>query len=133
VDRVFLDANVLFSASYREGNDLLGLWKLADTELIASAFAMSEAWRNLATAEQRERLHILLTNVGMVPEPLPGSELPSDAALPPKDAPILLAAVQAHATHLLTGDKQHFGPFYERRIAGVLIQSPSTFLARRGL
>lgn len=133
MDRVFLDANVLFSASYREHNDLLRLWNLADVELVASAFAVGEALRNMATIVQRERLNALMTSVMIVTEPSLDSALPPGVTLPPKDAPILLSAIQAQATHLLTGDKQHFAHLFEQRIDGVLIQPPSSFLASRGV
>jgi hypothetical protein len=36
VDRLFLDANVLFSAAYRADSGLLRLWDLPDTELVLS-------------------------------------------------------------------------------------------------
>jgi hypothetical protein len=48
VDRVFLDANVLFSAAYIEGSGLARLWQLADAELLSSDYATEEARRNLA-------------------------------------------------------------------------------------
>jgi hypothetical protein len=41
---------------------------------------------------------------------------------------IFLAAMAARATHLLTGDKTHFGRYYRRTIAGVLILPPSVYL-----
>lgn len=50
--------------------------------------------------------------------------------LPPKDAPILAAAVQARADGLVTGDRTHFGPLYGRRFEGVLVLSPAEALAR---
>ena len=133
MDRVFLDANVLFSASYRDDSRLLQLWKLADVELVTSALAAGEALRNLETELQRERLNSLLASVTIVPEPASNSALPSSVALPAKDAPILLAAIQAQATHLLTGDKRHFGLLYGQVIDGVLIQRPSQFLANQGV
>lgn len=49
-------------------------------------------------------------------------------SLPEKDMPILLAAVGARATHLITGDLTHFGPYYGRRLMGVLILSPAAYL-----
>ena len=131
MDRVFLDANVLFSASYSDDNRLLKLWTLADVELVTSALAAAEALRNLDAEVQRERLNKLLASVGLVPEPSPNSVLPADVVLPAKDAPILLAAIQAQSTHLLTGDKRHFGPIYGQVVDGVLIQRPSLFLASR--
>ena len=131
MDRVFLDANVLFSASYSDDNGLLKLWTLVDVELVTSALAAAEALRNLDAEVQRERLNKLLASVGVVPEPSPNSALPQGVTLPAKDAPILLAAIQARSTHLLTGDKRHFGPLYGQRIEGVLIQRPSLFVASR--
>ena len=44
------------------------------------------------------------------------------------DQMIFLAAMGARATHLLTGDKTHFGRYYRRTIAGVLILPPSVYL-----
>lgn len=39
-----------------------------------------------------------------------------------------MAAAAAGATHVLTGDVTHFGPFYGRRAAGVLILPPADYL-----
>ena len=47
-----------------------------------------------------------------------------DAGLPPKDAPILAAAIASKADHILTGDLKHFGHLYGRTFQGVLIVSP---------
>ena len=35
----------------------------------------------------------------------------SSIELPDKDQPVVLAAIGAGVTHLLTGDFQHFGPY----------------------
>ena len=40
-------------------------------------------------------------------------ELPSGITLPEKDAPILLAAMETQATHLVTGDVRHSGVISE--------------------
>jgi hypothetical protein len=50
--------------------------------------------------------------------------------LPPKDAPILAAAVHAGSDALVTGDRTHFGPLYGRSFKGVLVLSPAGALAR---
>ena len=133
MDRVFLDANVLFSASYSDQNRLLLLWTLPNVEFVTSALAVGEALRNLDAEVQRERLNELLTSTRVVPEPSPNSILPAGITLPAKDAPILLAAIQSQSTHLLTGDKRHFGPLYGQVVEGVLIVRPSQFLVGRGL
>jgi hypothetical protein len=51
--------------------------------------------------------------------------------LPDKERPILFAAIGAGATHLLTGDFQHFGPYCGERIEGVLILAPGDCLSSR--
>jgi predicted nucleic acid-binding protein len=131
VDRVFLDANVLFSAAYRPDAGLRRLWTLPDTHLLTSAYAITEARRNLTTAKQRAALHELLVSVQVVaPSSQPLS--PSVAAeLPEKDRPILAAAIGARATHLLTGDVQDFGMYYGQTIEGVLILRPAVYFRSR--
>jgi len=48
LDRIFLDANVFFSAACLELSGLARLWTLEDVELLSSAYAVEEARRNLA-------------------------------------------------------------------------------------
>jgi predicted nucleic acid-binding protein len=125
--RVFLDANVLFSAAYREGAGLLALWELPDTGLLTSGYAAEEARRNLDSAERRVRLENLLDAVEIVPE-APHQPLPAGVRLPENDQPILRAALAAGATHLLTGDLRDFGHLLDRKAHGVRIQTPGAFL-----
>lgn len=128
--RIFLDANILFSAAYRETNDLLKLWTIADIELLSSAYAVEEARRNLQDVAQRERLSRLVQRSIIVPEAT-AVALPASIALPTKDLPILQAAVNAGASHLLTGDRKHFGRYYGQTVAGVRILSPGMYLRRK--
>jgi hypothetical protein len=44
--------------------------------------------------------------------------------LPPKDRPVLAAAIRLGCDALVTGDRTHFGPLYGRTIHGVRIHSP---------
>jgi uncharacterized protein len=132
VDLIFLDANILFSAAYRSDAGLKRLWKLPGARLITSAYAVEEARRNLGYPEQREDLEGLLDSVEVVTTALPAEHLLySTVKLPEKDQPILLAAIGAGATHLLTGDFRHFGPYYGERIQGVLILPPGDYLSLR--
>lgn len=131
-DIVFLDANVLFSAAYLPESHFLRLWAIREVELVSSDYAASEARRNLQGADRRERLERLLRSVTMV-EAFPGAKLPNEINLPPKDAPILLAAMAAHATHLLTGDWKHFGPYRNTVVERVLILSTTAYLKTRPL
>jgi predicted nucleic acid-binding protein len=131
VDRIFLDANVLFSAAYRPDADLARLGQLEGVELMTSAYAAEEAVLNLTEEDQRVRLAKLLERVRMTTTVSP---LPLDVRLPGKDQPIFQAAILAQATHLLTGDKQHFGPHFGCRLGGVLVLPPAAYfeLRRKG-
>lgn len=126
--RVFLDANVLFSAAWREENGLLKLWRLAGVELVTSDYAAREAELNLPDEPRRQRLHHLLRRVTVLPHPDAPPPLPSGVQLPPKDIPILQAAICAQALVLLTGDVTHFGAYFRKRLGGVLVLPPAEFL-----
>lgn len=125
--RAFLDANVSFSAAYRETSGLLKLWTIPGAELFTSAYASEEARRNLLSADQRARLEDLLARTRIVPES--DAPLPSGVRLPDNDIPILKAAIAAGATHLITGDVKDFGRYLGKRIAGVLIKTPADFIS----
>ena len=46
-------------------------------------------------------------------------KLPEGVSLPEKDVPILLAAIEARATHPLTGNLRHFGSYFGKRVEGI--------------
>lgn len=126
MDRLFLDANVLFSAAYRPNAGLLQFWKLKNVILCSSHFALGEARINLTEDAQRRRLVKSARSMqlfGASPRQLPG-----DVSLPEKDRPILLAAIDAQATRLITGDLRHFGAYFGKTIEGILILPPSRYL-----
>ena|SRR5437899_2823158 len=124
--RAFLDANVLFSAAYRETSSLIRLWSHPGTELVTSAYAAEEVRRNLASADQLTRLDQLLAERRIVGES--DAPMPAGVRLPAKDHPILKAAIAADATHLVTGDVKDFGRYFGRRIGGVLVLTPVDLL-----
>jgi predicted nucleic acid-binding protein len=128
VDRVFLDANVLFSAAYRPNAGLARLWTISHSTLIASSYAIEEARRNLDQPEQKSRLDELTRQLEIIDDKDVVGELVLDIELPAKDWPILWAAISAHATHLLTGDLQHFGPYMDQTIAGVRVMLPADYM-----
>jgi predicted nucleic acid-binding protein len=130
VDRVFLDANVLFSAAYRGDSSLLQLWEIPDVTLVTSIYALEEASRNLGTPEQRDRLEVLAAQVE-IPASAGEVDLPKEIDLPENDRPILQAAVEAKASHLLSGDRRAFGRYFGQRILGVLVLKPSAYLSSR--
>ena len=128
--RVFLDANVLFSAAYRETGSVRAFFSLAEAgacTLVSSAHAIEEARRNLG-AKHPERLadlESLLAQVERCPAPRPATvDWAAAAGLPPKDAPILAAAVDAGCNILATGDKSDFGALLGRRMRGTVVMLP---------
>jgi uncharacterized protein len=129
--RVFLDANVLFSSAYRSDTVLRQLWSLPATELLASSYAVEEAMRNCSVLQQAA-LHELLRTVSVVAEAPPNLELPAGTELPADDRPILLAAMAAQASHLLSGDRRAFGMLYGHSRGGVTILRPGEYLTSRG-
>lgn len=132
MERVFLDANVLFSAGYKSTR-LRILWTLTDVTLLSSEYAVREAELNLSRfkPEAVEELNRLLKGVTISPQiQLP--PLPANIALVEKDAPILQAAIGVQATHLLTGDVKHFGHLFGVTVEGVLILPPAEYLKDKG-
>jgi uncharacterized protein len=132
VDRVFLDANVLFSAAYRPGSGLLRLWELRRAVMVTSDYAIEEARRNLAIETQRTALAALVARTEVVCGAFDGVPLPRRVTLPADDEPILRAAIASRCTHLLTGNLRDFGPYLDTTIAGVLIERPASYLADSG-
>ncbi len=128
MDRLFLDANVLFSSAYRPEGGVHRLWDLRKVRLTTSHYAVQEASRNLDMPEQRHRFTQLLEAVDVVPELLLPPDLAASADLADKDLPILAGALAAGATHLITGDHRHFGRYYGRRLHGVLVMTPAQYL-----
>lgn len=133
MNRLFLDANVLFTAAHNpdgKATFLFDEFKAKRWELISSRFAIEEARRNIVAKypQCRERLEELIEKVTDVPQPAL-QDIPID--LPEKDQPIFLAAQAAKATHLLTGDLKHFGPHMNRpeKSGGIIIQTVADFLA----
>jgi len=132
LDRIFLDANVLYSAAYLERSGLSRLWSLNDVALISSAYAIEEARRNLAIDRPGalNRLTRFMEALATADAPQ-ALKLPKNVRLDPKDQPILLAAIHGKADYLLTGDLKHFNHLYEKRIEGVLVLRPAQYIELR--
>jgi len=128
MDRVFLDANILLIAAYREDSALARLWTLPDVRLLVSSYALHETWRNAVSTEQRMRLAELVPAMELVAEQPTDEPTARAAGLPEKDLPILHAAISGRATHLLTADRRHFGVLRGTTIAGVSILFPADYL-----
>jgi uncharacterized protein len=129
MDRLFLDANVLFSAVYKTDARLREFWKLKDVVLYSSRYALEEAKINLTNEDQRVRLHNL--SGGLRFFDAEHGTLPHGIFLPEKDVPIILAAMEARATHLLTGDIRHFGAYLGKKIEGIATVLPGEYIRMR--
>lgn len=92
--------------------------------LCSSRYAVGETRCNLAEQAQRHWLTRLLSSVQLFDSPNPA--LSRAISLPDKDKPILLATLEAQATHLITGDVRHFGPYLRKKIEGIIVLLPST-------
>lgn len=131
MDRLFLDANVLFSAAYRADAGVVRLWRLPNTSLHSSEYAVEEARRNLAEPGQGDRFDVLMRDVQRVSAGTMNLTPRQGVQLPEKDWPIVSGALAARATHLVTGDLQHFGPHFRKQLFGVIVLSPAAYLRSR--
>jgi predicted nucleic acid-binding protein len=127
-DRIFLDANILFSIAYGSPG-LNRLWELAQKKgcvLFASHYVVEEAKRNLLSSEQLRNLEAFLSMAQLVPDIDPN--IPCPIELPEKDRPVLLAAISIKADYLLTGDRMHFGKYFGETVRGIRICPPRDYL-----
>ena len=131
--RLFLDANILFTATHNPGGKAAlviepggqGHW-----DLFSSPYAMEEARRNLERKfpHSLDSLNTLQPGIRLV-EHRTGLAYPEGLAQ--KDQPIFQAALACQATHLLTGDLKDFGPFMNQtdNTFGICIQTIAEFLS----
>jgi predicted nucleic acid-binding protein len=126
--RVFLDANILFSDAKSCGaiRSLLTICIEKGHQLIADGYVLEEAERNLKAKfpEALSALHSRKKNLE-IKAVQSRFDLSEEVGLPPKDIPVLSAAIKLKCYILVTGDKTHFGHLYGRTIQGTWILSPS--------
>ncbi|MBI5658618.1 MAG: PIN domain-containing protein [Nitrosomonadales bacterium] len=127
--RIFLDANILFSAARSDGavRRLLAITESYGHELWADAYVFEEARRNLA-AKTPGGLSVLNAMADRIKIGGMGTGnflLPDTVSLAEKDRPVLAAAILHHCDVLITGDRTHFGQLYGKEIQGVAVLSPA--------
>ena len=126
--RVFLDANILFSAAKSDGavRALLSLLCDRGHECRVDAYVVAEARRNLASKGPQavQVLQALLGRLQIAPAALVTGAAVELDWLPPKDRPVLAAAIRLGCDALVTGDRKHFGSAYGQQVGGVTIHSP---------
>jgi predicted nucleic acid-binding protein len=133
--QLFLDTNVIFAAAITPSGRAQRLFELATVgvcQLSTSPYALDEATRNIAAKypQAQPRLTTLATQLGLVAETSDERVRWAKTLLPPKDAPILAAAVLARVDLLVTGDKKHFAALYNRTLEGVMVVTPAEALRR---
>lgn len=134
--RLFLDANILFSAAHRDTGSVRIFFRLAEAgacELLSSLYAIDEARRNIARKypARLADLEALIARLGVCAEATPENiAWASTQQLPAKDAPILAAAVQAQAMLLVTGDQTDFGHLFGQTLRGTQVLPPVTAIER---
>jgi len=126
--RVFLDANILFSAAKSDGaiRELLDLLLDAGHECWVDEYVVVEARRNLGAKgpEALGAFESLLTRLRVGPARAPNSALTGIDWLPEKDQPVLAAAIHLRCDALVSGDSTHFGVGYGKVFGAVTIHSP---------
>ncbi len=129
--RPFLDANILFTAAYNPQGLARLLFELQEDKsfsLLTSGLAIEEAKINLEIKKPAALLDLtkLIAIIQVVHAP---TNVPKVLDLPPKDHLIFAAAMVGKSSHLLTGDKKHFGRYFKRPhlTAGIMIQSVREF------
>lgn len=134
--RVFLDANVLFTAAHNPRGKAAFVITLGSEglfQLTTSAHAREEARRNLErkAPDRLSRFRQQLSAIRLVADN-PAIRCPADLA--EKDWPIYRAAHACKATVLLTGDHRDFGFLMNapELANGLLIQPVADFLAALG-
>ncbi|MGC8494781.1 MAG: PIN domain-containing protein [Syntrophobacteraceae bacterium] len=131
--RVFLDANVLFTAAHNPDGKaafIIELGVAGHFLLFTSDAALIEAERNLAAKYPHSLpfLESLTNHMTLVTADL---SVGFPDGLPRSDAVIFQAALTCRATHFLTGDLRHFGPIINRPDAtfSITIQTVAQFLS----
>ncbi len=124
--RIFLDANILFSASVTGS----ATRKLFDAVVrhsgppVTNPHVIEEAKRNIELKRHKQ-----LAEFGRLIKRVSISNAfhtSLSAELPPQDIPILSGAIGACCSHLWTSDKKHFGKFFGKTIHDVTVISSIT-------
>ncbi len=127
--RVFLDANVIFSAVWSLDGIPSRVLKRSDVfEILTCDMAVEEARRNLA-AKRPEAMADFIAAVGtlvVVPTVVQGATIPLNS----KDKPIFFTAKACRADVLLTGDRGFRNVAATEGKRGLPVLSPREFYER---
>ena len=128
--KVFLDANILISASVPESLCAGFIKVLArKSEISSSIYCIKEAEKNLSKIKSSSRAEFdaLVEMLVISPEAV----LPNlNVAIAEKDLPVLAAALAGGCSPLLTGDLKHFGFLMGKKFKGIEVLS-TTMMAHQ--
>jgi uncharacterized protein len=120
--RVFLDANILFSAADSQSATRQLLNELLDrAEVVTSPHTLEEARRNLQIKRPQHLGGLAAIQRRITITAAFDSQI--QVQLPQEDIPVVAGASGSGCSHLWTSDRRHFGRYYGRRIGGVLVVS----------
>lgn len=125
--KVFLDANVIFSASLpKPGGARALMYEAArcGAMCVSSDRALAEARRNLLSKVPHALTGYEQMAARIVPVPEPAQaaiDVAREAGVVAKDAPVFAAALQQRAHLFVTGDMRHFGHLFGVEVEGVLV------------
>lgn len=136
--KVFLDANIFFSASYSSKGGSFQILRLAEKNKISiftSTLAIKEAERNLqrkASDEALYRFYNFLDDIDLkfikVNRPL--SKAKFGKITGEKDAPILAAALESKALFLVTLDRKHLLNIKTSKLGNLKVVTPGEFIEK---
>jgi predicted nucleic acid-binding protein len=128
--RIFIDANVLFSAS-NAGSGLSVLLSdlREECELVITSYVYDEVVRNLASKKPNWLPHLVehMAHIHFV------KNISGESAaqyINHKDAPVLAAAIETKCNYLISGDKKAFGALNGKKIKDTRILLVSDFAER---
>jgi predicted nucleic acid-binding protein len=134
--KVFLDANVIFSASLpNAGGARALLYEAArcGAMCVSSDRALAEAQRNLVlkAPHAMTAYALMAARIVTLPEPAQAAiDRAHEAGVVAKDAPVFAAALQSGSQLFVTGDMRHFGHLVGVHVEGVLVLPLRTALER---
>ena len=112
--RLFLDANVIYSASRSISGASYAIFQLREKlffSLVTSKLALVETEKNLFEKERSEvidHFYELIKNIDVISVDSKTAKRKYKDIIEEKDAPILYGALKTKADYLLTLDKKHF-------------------------
>lgn len=131
MNRVFLDANVLFSAAISPTGVARAIFELAEQYdsilLMVDRQVITEALGNLQNKrpDALSQALALVDSIGYTEDPPQAlADRLRDRVPDPDDVTILAGAIWSEADLLVTGNSKHFGSLYGEHVGGCLVLRP---------